>query len=77
MFPQLLSPVPFVSHRLRWLRRGDQARAVSAGSGAAVAPHLLQMPHVWLRPHWRVHQQVGALMCAASKTLLYIIMSLG
>lgn len=62
MFPELLSPVPFVFLRLWWLWQGDQTRAVSAGSGAAVAPRLLQMPHVWLRPHWRVHQQVGALM---------------
>lgn len=48
--------------RLRWLRRGDQARPVPAGPGAPVAPRLLQMPNVWPGPGRRVHQQVGTVI---------------
>lgn len=55
--------------RLRRLRPGDQAGSVPAGSGEAVARHLLQVPSVWLHPDRRVHQQVGKLeICLLSYT---------
>lgn len=50
---------PLLCRRLRRLRPGDQAGSVPAGSGEAVARHLLQVPSVRLRSDRRVHQQVG------------------
>lgn len=48
-----------LSSRLRWLRKGHQERAGTAGPGQAMAFGLLQVQVLREGPYRRVHQQVS------------------